>query len=69
MKFNKQSRPLTQWIKIAKARHFKFSCDYSRLIFAKENEFYLVNEAYVSLLVEGGDGWGLNGSGTTCDGL
>ena len=52
MKFNEQSRPLTQWIKIAKARHFKFSCDYSRLIFAKENEFYLVNEAYVSLLVE-----------------
>ena len=29
------------------------SCDYSRRIFAKQNYFYSVNEAYVSLLVEG----------------
>ena len=65
MKFNRQSRPLTQWIKIAKVRHnqkWRGACIYwlvvllwfySRLIFAKEKEFYLVDEAYASLLVQG----------------
>ena len=55
VKFNRQSKPLTQRIQIAKNLKNErgrsacndFSCDYFRCIFAKEKEFYAANEAHV----------------------
>ena len=62
MKFNLQSKPLTQRIQIANARHNQHwlrrkhcndASDHSRCTVAKEKEFYSANGAYVLTNEEG----------------